>query len=572
MGDYDLVVRGGTIVDGSGKPPFLGDVAIRDGRIVEVGSIPERGDREIDAEGHMVTPGFIDGHTHMDAQVFWDPYGTCSSWHGVTTVVMGNCGFTLAPVHSDARELIVRNLERAEDIPPAALAAGIEWSWEDFGGYLDAVDRLPKAINYAGYVGHSALRTWAMGERAFVDEAGADDIRAMQAELRSALDAGAIGFSTSQNAVHATSDDRPVASRQASWEELSALVGVLGEYDGDRIFEMATEKATSDPDPKEREAAFARLRSIALSSGAPITFGITAGLAEDTVGYRWRDRLEFLESVNDAGGRAFGQSLPRAVTVIYSFKGKLPFDRVPEWAEIRSLPLDAQRQLLENPEDRARLVKAAMEGPYQGESGIGRPPEYERIEVLLDPVGPNPSLAQIARERGIHPSEALIEISLEKDFDQFYSLTMANQREEDLLSILKHPNVIMTFSDSGAHVGYLMESSIQSYLLAYWVRQRQMFSFEEAIRMLTLVPATAWGFTDRGRLEPGFVADLNVIDPERVAPLPLVVDNDLPAGMPRLKQKATGFRATIVGGEIALEDGEHTGVFPGRLLRRAQPV
>ncbi len=572
MGDYDLVVRGGTIVDGSGLPPFRDDVGIRNGRIVQVGPIRERGDREIDAEGHMVTPGFIDGHTHMDAQVFWDPYGTCSCWHGVTTVVMGNCGFTLAPVRSDARELIVRNLERAEDIPPAALAAGIEWSWEDFSGYLDAVERLPKAINYAGYVGHSALRTWAMGERAFTEEAGDDDIRAMQDQLRVALDAGAVGLSTSQNSVHATSDDRPVASRQASWAELTALAGVLREYGGDRIFEIAVEKMTSDPDAKQREAAFARLRSLALSSGAPMTFGITAGIDKDTDDYRWRDKLDLVESVNAAGGRAFGQSLPRTVTVIYSFKGRLPFDRTPLWAEFRSLGLDAQRQMLENPEDRARLVKAAIEGPYQSESGIGRPPEYERIEVLLDPVGPNPTLAEIARQRGVHPAEALIETSLERNFDQFYSLVMANQREEDLLAILKHPNVIMTFSDSGAHVGYLMESSIQSYLLAYWVRQRQELSFEEAVRMLTLVPATAWGFTDRGLLRPGFVADLNVIDADRVAPLPLVVDNDLPAGMSRLKQKATGFRATVVAGEVALEEGEHTGVFPGRLLRRVQPV
>ncbi|HWD24660.1 MAG TPA: amidohydrolase family protein, partial [Acidimicrobiales bacterium] len=528
---YDLVVRDGTIVDGTGLPPFRGDVGIRNGRIVHVGRIREKGDREINAEGHMVTPGFIDGHTHMDAQVFWDPYGTCSSWHGVTTVVMGNCGFTLAPVRSDARELIVRNLERAEDIPAAVMAAGVEWSWEDFPGYLDAVDRLPKAINYAGYVGHSAIRTWAMGERAFTEEASDDDIRAMQQQVRSALDAGALGFSTSRSSNHLTPDGGPVASRQASWDELRALVGVLGEYEGDRIFEISLEKGTSDPDPKVREAVFARLRSVALSSGAPIMFGITAGLTQDPEGYRWRGLLDLVDSVNAAGGRAFGQSVPRSGTNIFSFKNRLPFDRIPQWAEFRSLPLDAQRTLLVNPEARARLVKAAIEGPYQTEPGLGRAPEYDRIEVLLEPVGPNPTLAQMALERGIHPAEALIETSLEKDFDQFYEFGSNSPREEDLLSILKHPNVIMTFSDSGAHVGFIMDSSIQSYLLAYWVRQRQVFSFEEAVRMLTLVPASAWGFTDRGLLRQGFVADLNVIDPDRVGPLPLFADNDLPAGM-----------------------------------------
>ena len=226
---YDMVIRNGTVVDGSGLGSFRADVGIVDDRIAFVGRITDRGNREIDADGHVVTPGFIDGHTHMDAQVFWDATGSSSCWHGVTSAVMGNCGFTLAPVRSDQRALVVRNLERAEDMDPAALAAGIDWSFETFPEYLDAVDRLPKGINFAANIGHSALRTWAMGERAFDSEATDDDLALMRGQLADALRAGAIGFSTSRSEHHETSDDRPVASRLASWDEVVQLVGVMGD-------------------------------------------------------------------------------------------------------------------------------------------------------------------------------------------------------------------------------------------------------------------------------------------------------------------------------------------------------
>src|SRR5579884_2446496 len=226
---YDLVIRGGEIVDGSGAARYRGDVAVAGGRIAEIGRVSERGQREIDAAGHMVAPGFIDGHTHLDAQVFWDPLGTCSCWHGVTSVVMGNCGFSLAPCAEKDKLLVMRNLERAEDISPSAMEAGIRWSWTTFAEYLDAVDRLPKGINYAAYVGHSALRTYVMGERAFSGEANEDDLQAMKRELRNAIAAGAAGFGTSRTSAHQTPDDRPVASRLANWQEVRELVGVMGE-------------------------------------------------------------------------------------------------------------------------------------------------------------------------------------------------------------------------------------------------------------------------------------------------------------------------------------------------------
>jgi N-acyl-D-aspartate/D-glutamate deacylase len=561
---HDVVIRGGVVHDGTGAPGRRGDIAVDGGIITEVGTVTARGREELDADGHVVSPGFVDAHTHMDAQVFWDPLGSSSCWHGVTTVVMGNCGFTLAPARPARRDLVVRNLERAEDIAPEALAAGIEWSWETFTEYLAAVDRLPKAINVAGYVGHSALRTWAMGERAFDGPATDDEVDLMARELASGLEAGAIGFTTSRSRNHQTSDDRPVASRMADWSELRRLVGTLSAAPA-AVFELAVEPSFSDPDPEVRAQAAARLGALAAATGVPATFGVAApNPATATL-------LDLLDRSAAAGTRMFGQSHSRGISVVMSFGSHLPFDVLPLWHEFRALPADEQLHRLRDPATRSRLREAAVNGAYP--AGIGAevpPPDYARMRVLRDAVLPNPSVAELASQRGVHPVDVILDLAVQTDLRQLFVQPLTPLEPDDLLAIMRHPRTVMTFSDSGAHVSQISDASIQTYLLAYWVRVREAFTLAEAIRMITSVPADAWGLIDRGRIAPGMRADLNVFDPDRIAPMLPELVHDLPAGAARLRQQATGLLATVVNGIPTFRDGEHTGALAGRLIRRGR--
>ena len=560
---YDLVVRDGTIVDGSGLASYRADVGISGGRIAAIGRIRDAARQTLDAEGHVVAPGFIDGHTHMDAQVCWDPLGTCSCWHGVTSVVMGNCGFTLAPSRRDERHLVVRNLERAEDIAADAMAEGIDWQWETFSEYLDTVERLPKGINYAGYVGHSALRTFAMGERAF-DEPGTDaDQERMERELCDALRSGAMGFTTSRSSNHQTSDDRSVASRLASWDEVRRLVGAMGRM-GTGIFEIANE----DParrDPDAQRDYFGRLTELAIESGRPVTWGI--GSSRHSSG-AWRPWVDLLDEAAGRGARMFAQVHSREFAVVLSFRAHLPYDPLPVWKELRALPLDEQRAKLRDPGLRKRLVESANTSDYGRAIGAeARKPDYDWLFLLDSIEGPRRSVADVARERGTDPAQTFLDLALESDLERFFLQPFANENLDEVLEIMQHPRTVVTFSDSGAHVSQIMDSSIPTHVLSYWVRERQALRLEEAVRMLSFEPASAWGFSDRGLIREGFAADLVVFDPERVAPAMPEVDTDLPGGAPRLKQGATGIRATVVNGEPLLLDGEHTGALPGRLLR-----
>jgi N-acyl-D-amino-acid deacylase len=560
---YDLIIRNGDVIDGSGMPRFRADVGIMDGRIAAIGKLRgERARQEIDADGHVVTPGIVDAHTHMDAQVFWDPIGTCSCWHGITSVVMGNCGFSLAPCAEKDKLLVMRNLERAEDIAPEAMEAGIKWSWETFPQYLDAVDRTPKGINYAAYMGHSALRTYVMRERAFTNEATADDIEKMKREVRAAVRAGAIGFTTSRTRNHQTPDGKPVASRLAKWEEVRQLVGAMGE-EGAGVFEIAGEETGMDPERINNYLG--RLKTLAVETGVPVTFGMfSSRVAPDY----WRPYFALADETAEAGGRMFIQVHSRSLNVLLSFETVMPFDRLPAWREIRKFPLAEQEAALRNPETRRALVRAAHEDSEA--RGVGAEPRRANFKYmyLLDrPTPPHRSIAEIADERKQDPVETVIDLALEKHLKQFFLQPLANENQEHVLEMMRHKRSVVTFSDSGAHVSQIMDSSLQSHVLSYWVREKEAFTLEEAIRLLTLVPASYWGLKNRGLLREGWAADVIVFDPEKIAPMMPVLDHDLPAGARRLKQKAAGLMATVVNGEVVLRNNEHTGALPGQLLR-----
>lgn len=559
---YDLVIRGGTVIDGSGAPRFRADVGVVGDRVATVGLVHERGAVEVDAEGHFVTPGFIDPHTHLDAQVHWDPLGTCSSWQGVTTVIMGNCGFGLAPCAEARMDLVIRSLERAEDISRAAMLAGIRWDWETFPEYFDALDRLPKGINYSAYVGHCALRSHVMGERAFESEATEEDLAGMVRHLEEALDAGAMGLSTTRNPSHLTADGRPVASRMASWDELYALGRVMRDA-GRGLIQLSNEKHA---DPDEQRRHLDRLRTLAVETGRPMTF--TVGTSR-TDASNLEDYLRFAEEVNRSGGRVVLQTHAREFLAVIGFPVALPFDRLPAWQEVRGRPVSEQAGLLSDPGRRARLVEEAMQTDYARAIGTETPPpNYDLMRILDSPLGPYRTVAQVAARRGVTPVDVIIDASLESGMRQLFAQPFANFDMDEVRRVIEHPHSVVAISDSGAHVTQIIDASVPTFLLGHWVRQEGAFSWEEAVRMLTFDPALIWGLPDRGLLREGSFADLTVFDPQRVGPgMPAAAD-DLPTGARRLVQKADGIRATVVGGEVLMEDNEHTGRLPGRLLRR----
>jgi N-acyl-D-aspartate/D-glutamate deacylase len=558
---YDLVIKNGMVVDGSGLPRYRADVGVKNGKIAFMGRIKAPATETIDAEGHVVTPGFVDGHTHMDAQVFWDPLGTCSCYHGITSVVMGNCGFTLAPCREREADLVFRNLERAEDLSRDAMKAGIKWRWETFPQLLDVLDSLPKGINYAGYVGHSAVRTYVMGERAFTERATDDDLKAMTHQVREAIRAGAVGFSTTVSASHETSDDRPVASRQASWGELETLVGAMSDV-GAGMLEIAMGAQGIE--------YYEKLKDLSVASGRPITYGIFSRRARPG---DWRAGLDMIERAAREGGRLIGQVHSRALNVLLTFEAHTPFDKWEVWRDIRKLPLDQQKAALRDPEMRAKLVAVAS-GPYDNRRAIGaeaRPPEWDWVYLMNDIKGPHRSMADLARERNCHPVELMIDLALERDFKLFLLQPIANEDQSAALELIKHPRTVVTFSDSGAHVSQIMDSSLQTHLLSHWVREKQALTLEQAVKYLTYDTATHWGFHDRGLVREGMAADLVVLDPATVgARMPEVV-TDLPAGAKRLKQLADGIKATVVNGQVLLRDNQHTGALPGKLLRSHVP-
>jgi N-acyl-D-amino-acid deacylase len=564
----DLLIRGGTVIDGSGGKRFVADVGISNGRIASIGRITDAATRTIDADGLIVSPGFVDGHTHMDAQVMWDPLGSCSCYHGVTSVVMSNCGFTLAPCKPSDREWVANSLSYVEDISTDAMKAGIHWTWETFPEYMAAVERLPKALNHAMYIGHSAIRIYVMGRRAVTDKATDEEISRMARLVQDGLKAGAMGFSTSRTHTHLTPDGTPVASRIAAWEEIERIVAAMAELDAG-IFQAGPDVLNR----AENEAFLKRMRHFALAYKRPIMFGlISTQQGEDPAS--WRTQVKTIEDTNAAGGRMFGQGTTRSINAMFSLKSYLPFDVLPPWKKIRSLPLEEQRKRLRDPAVRRELIaaEATMKPKDNKMQGGGaattdpRKPDYDNLFALKGVDWDDPTINELARASGKHPVEVMIDLSLE-NANQIYQQPVVNEQREDVLGMLKYDATLATFSDSGAHVAQEMGSSLQTHLLHYWVDKRGAFTLEQAVKKLTHDNAEAFELKDRGLVKEGYKADLLLFEEGRVRPCLPTVESDLPGGARRLVQKAEGIRATIVNGVVTLENGESTGYFAGEVIK-----
>lgn len=571
----DILIRNATVVDGSGAPRYRADVGVRGGRIVELGRIRANAQRTINADGLILAPGFIDGHTHMDAQVAWDPLGSCSCWHGVTSVVMGNCGFALAPCKPQDREWFARCLEAVEDIPTEAMMTGIDWTWETFPDYLANVERLPKGINYGMYIGHSALRMYVMGERALDSRATDGDLQRMRDAVQEALRVGALGFSTSIATTHVTPSGSPVASRMADWSEIEYLVNAMGELNAG-IFQIGPDISGGDA----HLACLQRLGQLAIESGRPIMFG-TFSTRQGIDPLPWQTQVDEIDATVANGGRMFGQTTTRPIIAVFSLKSYLPFDVLPAWQEIRSLPLEAQKQRFADPEVRRQLVaaEAHMKPRDKVLQGGGaattdpRKPDYSNLYALRGVDLDDPTVEELAASSGKHPVEVMLDLMRDNP-DQLFVQRIVNESQDDVRGMLQHPRTLATFSDSGAHVCQEMGSSLQTHLLSYWVRDHQAFTLEEAVRMLTFDNASAWELPNRGLIRTGYAADLVLFDEARIKPQLPTVEQDLPGGARRLVQKAEGIAATIVNGTIAVENGEATGDFAGQVLKGplANPV
>ena len=582
MPTYDLKITGGTLVDGTGSPPTRGDVAIRGDRIVAVGDCPGDAARVLDATGCLVTPGFIDLHTHYDGQATWDREMAPSSWHGVTTAVMGSCGVGFAPVRRGEEDRLVDLMEGVEDIPGAALHEGIPWGWQRFSQYLDAVDALPHAIDLLAHVPHDALRLYVMGERAAAGEAATpDDVAAMCAELADALDAGAVGLSIGRTDNHRTAAGRKTPGAEVHAPELMALAGVFSGRDKGVL------QAVSDFDQEKGadrfDAEFDLIEEMARAAGRPLSMSLMQRI---NVPMQWEQMLARVDQANAAGGQLWVQVAPRPIGVVLGFGTTFqPFMAHPTYKKLHHLPLRERIAELRKPEVRAQLFserpdKIAGDGsamPPLADQMIARideaaflmfpfadPPDYEP-----DPAS---SLAMRAATTGKSTLEVLLDALCEDDGQALVYFAIFNYLGMNLdvvHQMLSHDRALMGLSDGGAHVGTICDASFPTTLLSWWARDRpgDRFTVEDVVHKLTGRQADYLGLGDRGVLEAGRLADLNLIDldalelrrPELVA--------DLPAGGARLLQRAEGYRATVKSGVVTFAEGQSTGALPGRLVR-----
>ena len=568
---HDLVIRNGIVIDGSGRPGRPADVAIDGDRIVAVGVVEVEGRREIDAAGATVTPGWVDVHTHYDGQATWDPEMSPSGWHGVTTVVMGNCGVGFAPARPDEHDFLIQLMEGVEDIPGAALEEGMSWNWESFPEYLDELERLPRVLDVAALMPHGALRAYVLGSERPNDEATADEIMTMAALAREAALAGAMGVSTTRTMLHRAKDGELAAGTHAAAAELIGIGSAL-EGTGHRVFSIASDMI--DP-----AAEFAWMTEISLNARIPVTFQV---LAVDFAPHWWRDWIDRAMTANRDGAWLVPQVAGKPASVLVGFESSFhPFIRNPVYRQYADLPFDERIAKLSEPEVRAAVLAAPRADNAIGFDALmaasldklfplGDPPNYEP--------DPSTSIAAVAGREGRDPLEVTYDLMLQRGGHELLYLPLLGYVDgslNDIGEMLRHPGTVLGLGDGGAHCGVLCDASLPTFMLTHWARDRSRgdtLPIEQIVHHQTRRTAMLYGFADRGLLEPGYLADVNIIDMVALTLEPPEMAYDLPAGGKRLIQRAKGYRATVKSGVVVREDDVATGERPGVLLRGSQPA
>ena len=553
---HDLVIRNGQIVDGTGSAPYSGDVAVKGDQIVAVGQVDGSGSREIDAQGNAVTPGFIDLHTHFDAQAGWDPLLTPVSWHGVTTALIGNCGVTFAPCKPEGQEFLANMMETVEDIPKRAILEGLAWDWESYGEYLDSIERLNPAINLAGLVGHCASRFYVMGERSVDEDPSDDEIQQIAEVVGASIKQGAVGFSSNRLPAHVLPDGRSIPGTFAKTDELSAISRAVGRNRGILQFVLDYQKLDSEMSLIAEQAKVAGTRLLFSAPYQPSQNDDLTGF-DAAIGKMQADGID-----------VSGLTLPRSGGFLSGMTtGQFP-SNAGAWRELKDLTLEARMERIRDAEFRARLIEAAQsDDGWQSRAkhtywlGDGEHPNYTR--------GWEDSLAAQASASGKDPVEIYLDVCLETNGQALFHIRFFNHNLDTVSEFLQADWILPGIGDAGAHVSQIMDSGWTSFMLGHWVRDKGTFRLEEAVRKLTSAQARVIGVEDRGVLAPGKRADINVIDMDQVAERQPELVHDFPHGAPRLIQKADGYRATVCNGQVILENDEHTGARAGVMIRSA---
>ena len=543
---HDIVIRGGKIADGTGAVPSHGDIAIDDGLITAVGEVDGKGKQEIDAEGHLVTPGFIDLHTHLDAQIGWEPTMTPVSWHGVSTALLGNCGVTFAPCKPSDRELLAGMMETVEDIPKHAIMTGLPWSWEDYGGYLDAIDELKPSLNMAGLVGHCAVRFYVMGERAVEELASQDEMKQMADIVGHSIDRGAFGFSTNRLEGHRLPDGRSIPGTFADPEELE----IIGKEVGARNALM--QAVGADPSVI-RKMSYASGNRILFSSGGANEPGSGAAIAKhlDTL-CEGHD----ITAITQVRGSGF----------MFGLQGMLPF-MGSTWREVGARDFEGRLAAIRDDETAQKLIEEGNRNKDKAWAPMSRLYFQGDGETPVYTQDINDNLEALAQGHHESPVETFIRLSRETNGKALFTFRMFNQDINELGELFKNKNIFPSLGDAGAHVSQFIDAGWSTFVLSHWLRDKQIYSVGEGIRRLTSGPARVIGLTDRGTLEVGKRADVNVIDFENVTELHPEMAADFPGGAKRYIQKARGYKATLINGEVNLMDDELTGARAGKVLR-----